>query len=130
MLNRGVAPQSIWDALFVGAGELLVRQPGIVALHAGHLDQRLALRLGTPTANDDTRRMLLLQNAAFVSLFRQAMTDRGKIGDDPADQLQPAETDAKDPAASRKSSPTSGATTATAARKVLGYLDQGGDPQS
>ena len=23
MLNRGVAPQSIWDALMVGAGELL-----------------------------------------------------------------------------------------------------------
>ena len=34
LLNRDVAPQSIWDALFVGAGELLVRQPGIVALHA------------------------------------------------------------------------------------------------
>jgi hypothetical protein len=33
-LNRGVAPQSIWDALFLGAGELLMRQPGIVALHA------------------------------------------------------------------------------------------------
>ena len=27
LLNRGVAPQSIWDALFDGAGELLLRQP-------------------------------------------------------------------------------------------------------
>jgi hypothetical protein len=33
-LNRSVAPQSIWDALFQGAGELLMRQPGLVALHA------------------------------------------------------------------------------------------------
>ncbi len=33
-LNRGVAPQSIWDALFQGAGELLMREPGLVALHA------------------------------------------------------------------------------------------------
>jgi hypothetical protein len=34
LIARGASPQSIWDALFVGAGELLVRQPGIVALHA------------------------------------------------------------------------------------------------
>src|SRR5262249_59155728 len=33
-LNRGVAPQSVWDALFLGAGELLMRQPGLVSLHA------------------------------------------------------------------------------------------------
>src|SRR5882724_3284644 len=34
LLNRGVAPQSIWDALFDGAGELLMREPGIRSLHA------------------------------------------------------------------------------------------------
>ena len=34
LLNRGVAPQSIWDALFDGAGEMLMRKPGIVTLHA------------------------------------------------------------------------------------------------
>ncbi len=34
MLSHGVAPQSIWDALHLGAGELLARQPGIVALHS------------------------------------------------------------------------------------------------
>src|SRR6185369_15677124 len=28
LLNRGVAPQSIWDALFDGAGELLMREAG------------------------------------------------------------------------------------------------------
>ncbi len=28
LLNRGVAPQSVWDALFVGAGELLRVSPG------------------------------------------------------------------------------------------------------
>ena len=28
MLNRGVAPQSIWDAIFDAAGELLMRRPG------------------------------------------------------------------------------------------------------
>ncbi|HEX2748587.1 MAG TPA: hypothetical protein VHM91_11355, partial [Verrucomicrobiales bacterium] len=34
LLNRGVAPQSVWDALFAGANELLMRAPGIRSLHA------------------------------------------------------------------------------------------------
>jgi hypothetical protein len=34
LLRRGVAPRSIWDGVFCGAAELLLRQPGIVALHA------------------------------------------------------------------------------------------------
>ena len=29
LLNRGVAPQSVWDALFAGANELLMRAPGM-----------------------------------------------------------------------------------------------------
>src|SRR5688572_24265450 len=33
-LNRGVAPRTIWDALFAGAAELLMRRPGIATLHA------------------------------------------------------------------------------------------------
>ncbi len=33
-LNSGISPQSVYDALHVGAGEMLMRQSGIVALHA------------------------------------------------------------------------------------------------
>lgn len=72
LLNREVSPQAIWDALFVGAGELLVRQPGIVALHAVTTTNALRYAWNT-TASDDTRRMMLLQNAAFLAMFRQAM---------------------------------------------------------
>ncbi len=89
MLNRGVAPQSIWDGLHVGAGELLARQPGIVALHA--VTSSNALRFAyEASASDDTRRMLLLQNASFVPLFRAAMT-RGKdrLADLQLDKLEP-----------------------------------------
>ena len=32
--NRKMAPQSVWDALFQHAGEMLMRRPGIVSLHA------------------------------------------------------------------------------------------------
>jgi len=70
-LNRGVSPQSIWDALFLGAGELLIRQPGIVALHAVTSANALHFAYQT-SANDETRKMLLLQTAAFLTLFRGA----------------------------------------------------------
>ena len=54
LLNRGVAPQSIWDALHVGAGELLMRQPGIVVAARRDDDQRPALRLPGQRQRRDT----------------------------------------------------------------------------
>jgi hypothetical protein len=69
LLNRGVAAQSLWDAFFAGAGELLMRAPGILSLHA--LTSTNALHYAwQSTTNDETRRFLLLQNAAFLPLFR------------------------------------------------------------
>jgi hypothetical protein len=90
LLNRGTAPQSIWDALLCGAGELLLRQPGIVALHA--VTSTNALRYAAETsADDETRRWLMLQNAAFVPLFRQQLTGRGNVNDVPIDKLDAVE---------------------------------------
>ncbi len=89
MLNKGIGAQSIWDALFAGAGELLLRQPGIVALHA--VTSTNALYYGyQASGNDETRRKLLLQNAAFLPLFRGALPGRGKVGDAKIDKLEPA----------------------------------------
>lgn len=80
LLNRGVSPQSIWDGLQVGAGELLMRQPGIVGIHC--LTTTNALRYAYETSGDDeTRRMMLLQNAAFLPMFRGAMQGRGSLKD-------------------------------------------------
>ena len=77
-LNRGVSPQSVFDALFLGAGELLMRQNGIVALHA--LTTTNALRfIYNTSGNDTTRRLVLLQNAAFLCSFREAMRGRGQV---------------------------------------------------
>ena len=60
-------------ALFLGAGELLMRQPGIVALHSLTTAQRPALRLPHHRRRRDSRQLLLLQAASFVPLFREAM---------------------------------------------------------
>ena len=80
MLNAKVSPQSIYDAMFLAAGELLMRQPGIVALHA--VTSTNAFRFAFKMAgNDNTRRMVLLQNAAFLPMFREAMQGRGDVND-------------------------------------------------
>jgi hypothetical protein len=90
LLNGGVSPRSIWDGLFVAAGELLMRQPGIVGLHT--LTTLNALHHNYQTAADEqTRKLQLLQAAAFLPLFREAMKSRGKVGDERIDTLAPPE---------------------------------------
>jgi hypothetical protein len=88
-INHGISPQSVWDALLVGAGELLMRQPGIVGIHT--LTSTNAMHYAfRACGNDDTRKLLLLQNGAFLTLFRGAMKSRGNIGDQKIEQLEPA----------------------------------------
>jgi hypothetical protein len=81
LLNKKVSPASIWDALFLNAGELIMRQPGIVGIHC--VTSTNALYQGyLLSANDETRRFLMLQAASFLPLFRQAMKGRGKLRED------------------------------------------------
>ena len=95
LLNRGLAPQSIWDGLFDAAGEMLMRRPGLVSLHA--LTSTNALHFAFQTsANDETRRLLLLQNASFLALFRG---DPEKLKTLRLDELEPGpDAGAKTPA--------------------------------
>ena len=72
LLGRGAGPQSIWDALFQAANEMLMRKPGITTLHSCTSANALHYAYQN-TGSDETRRLLLLQNAAFIPLFR----DRG-----------------------------------------------------
>ena len=69
LLNNGIAPQSVWDAMFAGANELLMRAPGIRSLHAVTTTNALHYAFKT-SASDETRRWLLLQNASYIPLFR------------------------------------------------------------
>ncbi|HEY2883077.1 MAG TPA: hypothetical protein VGJ15_11600 [Pirellulales bacterium] len=126
LLNRGIAPQSIWDGLFIGAQELLVRQPGIVALHAVTSTNALHFAFHT-AANDETRRLLLLQNAAFVPLFRQAMEKRGNVKEFHLDQLDPIHVATDNPATIDDIFADVSSDRMAAAGKVLGYLNSGGE---
>jgi hypothetical protein len=92
LLKKGIHPEPIWDGLFLGAGELLVRQPGIVGLHC--LTSANALHFAYQTTGKaTTRAFLMLQTAAFLTMFRQTMIDRsgGKLPNVHLDSLEKQE---------------------------------------
>jgi hypothetical protein len=97
-LGRGVGPQAIWDGLHLAAGELLMRQPGIVGLHA--VTTTNALRYAYETSGDhETRQLLMLQNAAFLPMFLEAMGGRGEVKERRIDELAAGDGDADSPPA-------------------------------
>jgi len=127
-LNRGVSPQSIFDALFLGAGELLMRQNGIVALHA--LTTTNALRfIYNTSGSDTTRRLVLLQNAAFLCSFREAMSGRGQVLERTHGQLD-LPPDAVGDHALGSIFQSVGRDRLSAAQKTLAYLNNGQSPQA
>lgn len=125
LLNRGIAPKSIWDALFEGAGELLMRRPGIVSLHAVTSTNALHFAYQT-TGSDDTRRLLLLQNAAFLPLFRG---DADRLKNTRIDELQPGEPTKSDQPTVEEIFADVSHDRMKAARKVLVYLQENPQPK-
>ena len=127
LLNQGIAPQSIWDAVLIGSGELLMRQPGIIGLHS--LTTANALRYAYQASADDaTRRMLLLQNCAFLPMFRQSALGRGQLSDKTVDDLQPLERSGESPAdAITEIFADVTGNRARAAAKLRDFLQTGGD---
>jgi hypothetical protein len=123
-LNRGVAPQSLWDSLFLGAGELLMRQPGIVALHAVTSTNALHFAYQT-SASDETRKLLLLQMAAFLPLFR------GGAGGSAVriDQFEPLPIQSTGQQAIEEIFADLSRDRMTAARKLSAYLKENPQPE-
>jgi len=125
LLNRGIAPQAIWDALLQGAGELLMRQPGLVALHA--VTSTNALHFAYQTSGDErSRQLLLLQSAAFLTMFRGDRTEKGVR----IDLFEPLPLHASGPAAIEEIFAEVSSDRMTAARKVLAYLKQNPQPEA
>lgn len=123
-LTGGAGPGSVWDGVFVGAAELLMRRPGIIGLHG--LTTANALHyLWSNVADDRLRRRLVLQACSFNAMFRESAKGRGKLSGVTVDQLNPV-------------APGDNADTLTdilaeisgnrmkAAEKVFGYLSEGG----
>jgi hypothetical protein len=88
LITRGVPERTVWDGLFLGAGELLMRQPGIVGLHT--LTTLNAIHYAYRTSADaKLRHWLMLQAASFLPMFRETMKARGKIAESQIDELRP-----------------------------------------
>jgi hypothetical protein len=124
-LRRGTSPQSIWDAVFCGAAELLLRQPGIVALHSMTTSNALHRAYQT-SGNDQTRRLLLLQATAFVPLFRQTIEGRGQLREMPIDRWEAVSSSDDSSHAAEDIFGEIGRDRHVAAGKTLGYLQGSG----
>lgn len=87
LIGRGVPLQSLWDGLFAGASELLMRQNSIVSLHA--VTTTNAIHQAFQQSADETnRKYLLLQNAAFLPMFRDEADRRGDFNDSRIQNLE------------------------------------------
>jgi hypothetical protein len=124
LLNKGVAPSSLWDAFFDGAGELLIRQPGILALHATTFTNATHYAFQR-CRDEDTRRILLLQNAAFLPLFRGNSKDKGIH----IDALEPVALKTSGAEAVEEIFADVSKDQLGAARKMLAYLASDPDPR-
>jgi hypothetical protein len=124
LLNRGVAPQSIWDALFAGANELMMRAPGIRALHAVTTTNAIHYAWKM-CASDETRRWLLLQNASFIPGFRGEPGGGTEI-----DKFEPVAPQAGSSQALEEIFADVSRDRNAAAAKALAYLQSAGEGES
>jgi hypothetical protein len=126
LLNGGVGAASLWDAVLNGAGELIARKPGLIGIHC--ITSANALHFaGQTSGSDETRLLMLLQAAAFMTMFREAMG--AQIADVRLDQWKPAEGAATGPAAIEEIFSEVSRDRAAAAHKTLDYLQAGGSPE-
>lgn len=122
MLNDEVDPASVWDGLFLRGGECLMQQPGIVGLHTVTSLNALYFAY-LNSSSDETRRLMMLQGAAFLTMFREAMAGRGMVhGDRRLDRLEPLETERRGAAAVEEIFADVSRDKMIAARKTLGML--------
>lgn len=125
MLRRGISPDALWQVLFDTAAELLMHQPGIVTLHAQTTANALhyAYRV---CDQEQAQQMILLQCAAFISMFRE-MTHTMET-DVNLQKLAPLPLERRgvDPLEEIFSDLSTGHRP-QAARKSLGYLRNGGN---
>jgi hypothetical protein len=140
VLNRGVSPASVFEACFAGSAELMMRRAGILALHATTSTNAIHY-LWQRSRDDRTRRLLLLQNAAFLPLFRGGASQGVEIDRVEPAPLASASVGASAGAAAGARASASATTDAIAeicteigrdpsmaARKILTFLKAGQDP--
>ncbi len=125
-INAGVDPRMIWDGILLACNELLLRKPGIIALHA--VTSANALHYIYQAALDEeTRKLAMVQAAGWVGMFRASLGDASKFN---LNQLAHAAT-TNDPASTLQDIlKTLGTDRQQAAQKTMAYLQAGQSPAS
>jgi hypothetical protein len=126
LLNKGVSPQSVWDGLLCAAAEMMMRKPGIVALHSVTMTNAMRYCFEA-TASDETRRRILLQNAAYLPMFRSSLG--ANLPDTKIDQVTAVAPKSSDDKAVTEIFTDVDKDRMTAAKKTLAYLQSGGPAQ-
>jgi hypothetical protein len=125
ILNRGVSPASLWNAILLAAGELSLRAPGIVSLHAVTASNSLRYAYEA-AATPATRLTMLFQAAAWIALYRDAVRGRGGFARElRIDRLDP---EAGEPASIESVFQDLGSDRVRAARRILAHGEWAGAP--
>jgi len=124
-LRQGISPEAVWRVLFDTAAELLVHQPSVVLVHAQTTAN--ALHYAYRVCSDEpTQQLMLLQCAAFIAMFRTLVNATQQ--DFSLDGLQPLPLDSRGAdSIAEIFTDVSAGHRLQAARKCLGYLQNGGD---
>ena len=128
LINHGTSPRSLWDAIMCGVGEVVMRWPDFNTLHAATTMNAMHY-LYQMTQSDQTRKLILLQAAAFATFFRSESNQRVRF-DVRVDALDPLEPESSGAETIDEIATDLGDDRVRAARKALAYLARGGDPRS
>ena len=123
LLNGGVAPESIFDALFDASAELMMRSPGILSLHSTTFTNALHYAW-QHCQSEETRKLLLLQNASFLPLFRGSRKGGVEI-----DELEPLALEKEGPEAIEEIFAEINRDRLAASRKILSFLENHPNPK-
>jgi hypothetical protein len=124
LLNEGIAPGALWDAVALGGNEFLLKNPGIIAIHAVTASNALHY-IFQASGDDSTRKLALLQAVGWLPFYR----DRIKPSTLPGlDVMEPASLSSKGDEAVAEVFETVGKDRTLAAQKVLAFLREGGSP--
>ncbi|HEV8544471.1 MAG TPA: hypothetical protein VGR78_18945 [Verrucomicrobiae bacterium] len=123
LLNGGAAPESLFAAFFDAAGELMMRSPGILSLHATTFTNAIHYSW-THCHSEETRKLLLLQNAAFLPLFR----GNSKGTNVQIDRLEPLAGKGNDVPGIDEIFDEISRDRLSASRKILAHLKERNDP--
>ncbi len=123
LLKGGVSTDSIWEALFATAAELVLRRPAVVPVHAQ--TSANAFHYAFRHARAETTQLLaLLQSAAFMPAFRRGIANTRP--DLRIDELEPLPASGNGAEALREAFSELPHDRTSGARKALHYLQQGG----